>query len=149
MAHWTPDISPETIAIVGFIQGLGLGFLFVPLSTASLGNLTPEQRPEGASIYNLVRNIGSSIGISVVNSMLTRNSQVLHENIGSAITPFNRALQPGIMRFWDPATRSGAAALDAVIQRKAAIIAYNDNYKMLMLALLASLPLLLVFKRSA
>jgi MFS transporter, DHA2 family, multidrug resistance protein len=145
MMQWTPGISPITIMVVGVVQGLGLGFLFVPLSMATLGNLTAEERPEGASIYNLARNIGSSIGISVVNSILTRNSQILHANIAAAVTPFNRNMQPGVMRFWDPATRSGAAALDSVIQQQATTIAYNDDYKMLMLAMLASLPLLVMF----
>jgi DHA2 family multidrug resistance protein len=148
MMQWTPDVSPTTIIVVGLIQGVGLGFLFVPLSMATLGNLTPEQRPEGASIYNLARNIGSSIGISVVNSLLSHNSQVLHASIAAAITPFNRNMSPHVMRFWNPAARSGAAALDSVIQQQASIIAYNDDYKMLMVAMLASLPLLIMFTHS-
>jgi MFS transporter, DHA2 family, multidrug resistance protein len=148
MMQWTPDIRPSTIIIVGLVQGMGLGFLFVPLSMATLGNVTPEQRPEGASIYNLARNIGSSIGISIVDSLLTRNSQVLHENIAAAVTPFDRNMQPAIMRFWNPETRSGAAALDSIIQQQAAIIAYNDDYKILMLAMLSSLPLLFMFTHS-
>jgi DHA2 family multidrug resistance protein len=145
MMHWTPDVSETTLAVVGFFQGAGLGFLFVPLSTATLGTLTPEQRAEGAGVYNLTRNIGSSVGISIANSLLSHNAQVLHANISAAITPFDRNMQPGIMRFWDPGVRSGAAALDNMIQQQAQIIAYNDDYKMLMLAILASLPLLFIF----
>src|ERR1700727_3093459 len=74
MTGWTPDISQLTIVIIGVIQGIGLGLIFVPLSVVTLSTLPPEQRAEGAGIYSLARNIGSSIGISVVNSLLTRNT---------------------------------------------------------------------------
>ena len=71
MTGWTPDVSQKTIVVVGMIQGIGLGFIFVPLSVATLSTLAPELRAEGAGLYSLSRNIGSSIGISVVNSLLT------------------------------------------------------------------------------
>ena len=67
MTGWTPDVSQTTIIVIGVIQGVGLGFLFVPLSAVTLSTLPPEQRTEGAGIYNLSRNIGSSVGISVVD----------------------------------------------------------------------------------
>ncbi len=81
MTGWTPDISQATIIGVGVVQGVGLGFLFVPLSAATLSTLSPEQRTEGAGLYSLSRNIGSSVGISVVNALLTRNTQVNHADI--------------------------------------------------------------------
>src|SRR4029077_2010465 len=81
MTGWTPDISQMTIIVVGLIQGVGLGFLFVPLSAVTLSTLPPAQRAEGAGIYNLSRNIGSSVGISVVNSLLTQNTQANHAAI--------------------------------------------------------------------
>ena len=67
MTGWTPDVAQATIIIIGVIQGAGLGFLFVPLSTVTLSTLSPEQRTEGAGLYSLSRNIGSSVGISVVD----------------------------------------------------------------------------------
>lgn len=72
MTGWTPDVSQTTIIVNGLIQGAGLGFLFVPLSTAALSTLAPEQRTEGAGLYNLSRNIGSSVGISVVTACSRR-----------------------------------------------------------------------------
>ena len=69
------------------VQGAGLGFLFVPLSTVTLATLPPEQRAEGAGLYNLSRNIGSSVGISVVTSLLTQNTQVNHADIAQHVTP--------------------------------------------------------------
>ena len=83
MTGWTPDVSQSTIISVGVVQGVGLGFLFVPLSAATLSTLSAEQRTEGAGFYNLSRNIGSSVGISVVNALLTRNTQVNHASIAA------------------------------------------------------------------
>ncbi len=79
------------------VQGVGLGFLFVPLSAATLSTLPPEHRTEGAGLYSLSRNIGSSVGISVVNAMLTRNTQINHADIGS-MSP--RSIAASITRRW-------------------------------------------------
>jgi len=148
MTGWTPDISQTTIIVVGVIQGIGLGFLFVPLSAASLSTLSPEVRAEGAGLYSLSRNIGSSVGISVVNSLLTRNTQVNHADIAQHMTAVNRMFEaPAISRFWSPLTPGGRAELDAVVTQQAQIIAYVDDYKLLMIATLAVLPLLIVFKK--
>jgi DHA2 family multidrug resistance protein len=150
MTGWTPDVSETTIIGVGVIQGIGLGFLFVPLSTATLSTLTSDLRAEGAGIYSLSRNIGSSVGISVVNALLTTNTQVNHAEIAEHVTAVNRTFaEPSIAQFWNPLTAAGRAALDAMITQQAQIIAYIDDYKLLMIATLAAIPLLIVFKRAS
>jgi DHA2 family multidrug resistance protein len=148
MTGWTPDVSQMTIVVVGVIQGIGLGFIFVPLSVVTLSTLAPERRAEGAGLYSLSRNIGSSIGISVVNSLLTRNTQVNHAEIARNVTSVNRAFEGlAITQFWDPVSAAGRTALDAVITRQAQIIAYIDDYKLLMIATLAAIPLLIIFRK--
>jgi DHA2 family multidrug resistance protein len=150
MTGWTPDVSQMTIIVVGVIQGIGLGFLFVPLSVVTLSTLSSEQRAEGAGLYSLSRNIGSSIGISVVNSLLTQNTQVNHAAIAQHVTAVNRMFEdPMIIRFWNPLTAAGRAALDAVVTRQAQIIAYIDDYKLLMIATIVVIPLLVVFRPSS
>jgi DHA2 family multidrug resistance protein len=150
MTGWTPNIPQSTIILVGVVQGVGLGFLFVPLSVATLSTLSAEHRAEGAGLYSLSRNIGSSVGISVVNSVLTRSTQANHADITSYVTPLNRAFElPSIHAFWNPLTAAGRAALDAVVTRQAEIIAYIDDYKLLMIATIAVLPLLMVFRKSS
>jgi DHA2 family multidrug resistance protein len=149
MTGWTPNIPQPTIIFVGVMQGIGLGFLFVPLSVATLSTLSPEQRAEGSGIYSLSRNIGSSVGISVVNAVLTQTTQANHANIAAYVTATNRGFQaPAIAQFWNPLTASGRAALDALVTRQAEIIAYMDDYKLLMIATLAVVPLLLVFRKA-
>jgi MFS transporter, DHA2 family, multidrug resistance protein len=148
MTGWTPDVSQMTIVVVGIIQGVGLGFIFVPLSVVTLSTLAPERRAEGAGLYSLSRNIGSSIGISVVNSLLTRNTQVNHAEIARSVTSVNRAFEDlTITQFWNPVSAAGRAALDAVVTQQAQIIAYMDDYKLLMIATLAAIPLLIIFKK--
>jgi DHA2 family multidrug resistance protein len=149
MTGWTPDISPSEIVVVGVVQGVGLGFLFVPLSAASLATLSDENRIEGAGFFTLARNVGSSVGISVVNALLTRNTQVNHADIAVHVNAVNRMFEnTTVAQFWNPFTAGGRAALDAVIARQAQIIAFIDDYKLLMIATLVVFPLLLLFKRS-
>jgi DHA2 family multidrug resistance protein len=150
MTGWTPDVSQTTIIVNGVVQGAGLGFLFVPLSTVTLGTLPPQQRTEGAGLYNLSRNIGSSVGISVVTSLLTQNTQANHADIVQHVTAVNRVFEsPTIAQFWNPFSDAGRAALDAMITRQAEIIAYIDDFKLLMMATLAVIPLLIVFKKAS
>src|SRR4029077_19831653 len=132
MTGWTPDVSQMTIIVVGVIQGIGLGFLFVPLSAATLSTLSPELRAEGAGIFSLSRNIGSSVGISVVNALLTTNTQINHADIAQHVISTNRVFDnPMVAQFWNPLTAAGRAALDAMVTQQAQIIAYIDDYKLL------------------
>ena len=94
--------------------------------------------------------IGPSVGISVVNALLTRNTQVNHAEIAQHVTAVNRAFEsPAVTQFWNPLTAAGRAALDAMITRQAQIIAYIDDYKLLMIGTLVVIPLLVVFKRTS
>src|SRR5205807_7686950 len=87
-------------------------------------------------------------GISVVNALLIRNTQANHADIAQHVTAVNRALEsPAVTQFWNPLTAAGRAALDAMITQQAQIIAYIDDYKLLMIATLAVIPLLLVFSK--
>ena len=147
MTGWTPAVSEATVIGVGIVQGVGLGFLFTPLSAVSLSTLSPTVRPEGAGFYNLARNVGSSVGISIVGALLARASQANHADIAQYVTATNAQLaNPAVARFLSPFTASGRAALDALVSQQAQIIAYVDDYKFLMIATLAVIPLLIVFK---
>jgi DHA2 family multidrug resistance protein len=149
MSAWTPDVSQTTIVVVGIIQGAGLGFLFVPLSAVTFATLSPEQRTEASGIYNLSRNIGSSVGISVVNALLTTNTQVSHADIAAQVTSVNRAFEgQTITQFLSPVTAAGRAALDQVVTRQATIISYIDDYKLLLIMTFAVVPLVFLFAKT-
>jgi MFS transporter, DHA2 family, multidrug resistance protein len=147
MTGWNPNVSQWTIAVTGFIQGAGLGFLFVPLTTVTFATLAPEQRADGTGLYNLSRNVGSSVGISVVSYLLIRNNQVNHATIASHVTAFNHAFDNSTVRqALGPWTASGRAALDQVIQTQASIISYIDDFKLMMILSLAAIPLVLLLR---
>jgi len=148
MTGWTPDVSQWTIISTGFIQGAGLGFLFVPLTTITFATLAPERRAEGTGLYNLSRNIGSSVGISVVTALLTQNVQVNHANIATYVTPYNQAFSnPAIFQAMNPYSAGGRAALDGVVTLQATIISYMDDFKLMMILSLAAIPLLLLLRK--
>jgi DHA2 family multidrug resistance protein len=147
---WTPDVAPSAIISAGLLQGAGLGFLFAPLSVVALSSLSADNRAQGAGFFTLTRNLGSSSGIAVVNALLVANTQANHADISRYVTPTNPAfLNPAVAHIWSPYTAAGRAALDAVVTRQAQVIAYIDDYKLLMLATLAVCPLLLVFRKPA
>ena len=148
MTGWTPAVSEWTIVSVGFVQGAGLGFLFVPLTTMAFSTLPAEKRGEGTGIYNLSRNIGSSVGISVVTALISQNTQINHANIAAYATPFNPAFaHPSVAHMLSPFTAAGRAALDAIVSSQAVIIAYIDDFKLLMILSLVALPLVLMLKK--
>jgi DHA2 family multidrug resistance protein len=147
MTGWNPNVSQWTIAVTGFIQGAGLGFLFVPLNTVTFATLAPEQRADGTGLFNLSRNVGSSVGISIVSYLLIRNEQINHATISSHITAVNHAFDNSmVLHAWSPWTASGRAALDQVIQMQAAIISYIDDFKLMMILPLAAMPLVLLLR---
>jgi DHA2 family multidrug resistance protein len=150
MTSWNPNVSQWTIAVTGFIQGAGLGFLFVPLTTVTFATLAPQQRADATGLYNLSRNVGSSVGISVVSYLLVRNGQINHATIGSHVTAVNPGFRDSVIAHaWSPWTASGRAALDQVIQNQASIISYIDDFKLMMILSLCAIPLVLLLRRAA
>ncbi|MBN8925635.1 MAG: EmrB/QacA family drug resistance transporter [Rhodospirillales bacterium 69-11] len=149
MTGWTPDVSQRTIILTIMVQGVGLGFLFIPLQVVAFATLAPQYRTDGASLFSLFRNIGAAIGVSVTSAMLAHNTQVLHAEIASGVTPFNRALQQGdaVQQHWGSGTPHALAALDHVVNQQAQIIAYVDDYKMMIFTTLPSLLLLFLMRR--
>jgi len=145
MTGWTPDVSQHELIMAIILQGAGLGLVFTPLQMLAFATLDPTLRTEGASLFSLFRNIGAAAGVSVVTTMLARNTQVLHESIGADVNPFNRAL--AALGMLNPAHPHGAALLDRLVNQQAQIIAYADDYKLLILTTLPALLLLLVMRR--
>jgi len=150
MTGWTPAVSETTIAVTGFIQGAGLGFLFVPLTTVTFATLPSQYRADGTGLYNLSRNVGSSVGISVVSYLLVANGQVNHAEIANHVTATNHAFTNHSVaaHALSPWTAPGRAALDQVIQQQAAIISYIDDFKLMMVLSLAAIPLVFLLRRA-
>lgn len=133
-------VSRFDVVWIGVMQGLGLGLVFVPISSVAYSTLPASQRTEAAGLFSLVRNIGSSIGISAVMTILARSTQTNHAEIAARVPMFGaeQGILPGA---WDPGTVAGATALNAEISRQAAVIAYVNDFWLLMLLTMAALPL--------
>jgi DHA2 family multidrug resistance protein len=142
MTGFTLDTSPSTIVTISVIQGVGLGLLFVPISSVAFSTLPNNLRTSGTAINTLVRNIGSSIGISMVIANLTSKTTYMHERLGEAVTPFNDALQfPDVASILNTGTDAGRAMLDAIVTQQAAVIAYANDFKLLMILCICCMPL--------
>ncbi len=148
MTGWTPDVSEWTLVTTTVLQGVGLGFVFIPLNMLAFATLEPALRTDGTALVSLMRNLGSAIGISVMAALLTRNTQVNHEELAAHVSLLNRMFEwPAIQQWWNPATRQGAALLNAEVTRQASIIAFGNDFKALMLLTLAMLLLLPLMRR--
>jgi DHA2 family multidrug resistance protein len=145
MTFWTPDISEWAIVSVGITQGISIGFVAIPLNITTFATLPPERRTEGTSVYALMRNLGSSIGISTTGALLQINTQINHAIVAGDVTPFNRALQSGAAsHFWNFGSMRGIAMLNEGITRQAQIIAYIDDFKLMLVLSVVTLPLVLL-----
>ncbi|SDD68933.1 DHA2 family efflux MFS transporter permease subunit [Belnapia rosea] len=148
MTGWTPDVSMTTLVTTTILQGVGLGFVFIPLNLVAFATLDPALRTDGASLISLLRNLGSAIGISAMAAMLTRNTQIAHADMAMHISPLNRVFDyPAIHHWWNPATIPGASLLNQEVTRQASIIAYMNDFWLLMVLALGMLALLPLMKR--
>lgn len=147
MTGFTTDVSGADIVRTGFTQGLGLGFIFVPLSTLTFATLAPRYRTEGTALFSLMRNIGSSIGISVVIGYLAQRTQINHAAFADFINPFSLALKrAGEAGVYDLGTAAGLARLNGEVTRQAATLAYLQDFRLMMFITLAAMPLLLLLR---
>jgi DHA2 family multidrug resistance protein len=148
MTGFALDQPSQPVIVSGVVQGLGLGLIFVPLQSLAFETLAPQLRTTAAALLNLSRNIGGSIGISVVSAQLVRMSQVAHADIASTITEQTiPTLDPSLLQVIAPQGATAIAIINAEVTRQAVFIAYLDDFKLMMLVTFAVLPLLLLMKR--
>jgi len=122
----------------GLIQGFGTGFVYVPLAAVAFATLNIQLRNEATSVFNLMRNIGSSIGISVVEALLVRNTQVMHVALASHVSRYagSQALSAG----------ADLSLLNARVTEQAAMIAYNDDFKLMMILTILVMPFVFLLR---
>ena len=144
MMHFNLEVPQHVIVATGVVQGLGLGLVFVPISTVAYSTLPTSTRTEAAGIFSLMRNIGSSVGISIVMTLLSRNTQINHAEIASRLSPFggNMAQMPAL--FGNSA--SGLAALNGEVTRQASAIAFLNDFWLMMVMTVVAIPLLLLLR---
>ncbi|MCX7322769.1 MAG: MFS transporter, partial [Hyphomicrobiales bacterium] len=142
MTGWTEMTQVSEIVTVSVFQGFGFGLVFVPLSTVSFLTLPNHLRTDGTSMLTLLRNVASSIGISIVIAQLTQGTRRTYAILSEHINPFNHALQmPDVRRIINLSTDAGRAMADKMVAVQAQIIAFSQDYQLVMLFILVSIPL--------
>lgn len=143
MMHLTLDTSTTVLAGCQFLQGLGIGMVVVPLSTLIFATLRPDQRTEAGVTSSLARNVGSSIGISVALTLLTRSSQANNARLVEFLTPFDA-------QRWEPVRSvlgdQAVPVMAGEVARQAAVIAYDNDFAIIVAIAVLVLPLLLLFR---
>ncbi|MGK6320441.1 DHA2 family efflux MFS transporter permease subunit [Sphingomonas sp. DT-204] len=148
MTEWTIVMSSTPFIVSGVIQGLGLGLIFMPLQSMAFATLPPHYRTEGSSLMNLMRNVGASVGISGVTALLAQNIQVSHSEVGQHVTAETLGtLDPSLLGMGGSVGDSVMAMIDAEVNRQAAMIAYLDDFKAMMIVTALSIPLVLFLKK--
>jgi DHA2 family multidrug resistance protein len=144
MACFNLQVSMDDIIYTGIVQGLGLGFLFVPISYLAYTTLSPSLRDEGASLFSLARNLGSSVGVSIVMATLSRNMWINQQELAGRMQ-----VSPDLLAALPAGTElmGVPAAVMNELARGAAEISYANNFYLLMWVSLATLPLVLLLAK--
>jgi len=147
MAEFNLNISPWALVQTGLIQGAGLGLVFVPLSTITFSTIAVRYRTDGTSMFSLMRNIGSSIGISVMVALAARSTQINHAVMGEQLTPFREPVQRMLEQGGLGSTDQALAILNGELSRQAAAIGYLNDFQLMAWMTLLAVPLLLLFRK--
>ncbi len=153
------DIAMASVVWPNVLNGFAGGFIFVPLTTITMSRLRKEQIGNAAGIYNLIRNIGGSIGIATVTTMLVRGSQTHQNYLASHLTSENLSLQNALLGLQAQLQTSGSsssvASMRALgllykgIQQQASVLAYADNFRLMAMLSLVCIPLALLLHKPA
>ena len=145
---FTPDTATRTIAWVSILQGFGLGLMFVPLNMIALSTLPVALRTQGTAMWTLIRNLGSSVGVSIVIANLTNKTIMMHALLAESVTPFNQAMADPAAAMLDASTDTGRALLENLLTQQATIIAYANDFKLMLVMTVLCYPLVLLVRTS-
>ena len=147
MTQFSLDMDYWPLVTSGFIQGFGLGCTFVPLNVTALSTLPRHILTQGTAIRSLMRNLGGSVGISILVAILAENTQTVHAQLIEGLRPDNPLVHSPSFGFpYSLTAPTGVAALNAAVTRQAAMVGYIDDFWLLMVLCIASSPLLLLLR---
>ena len=148
MSRFTLDVDAWSLAWTGLVQGFGMGFIYVPLSTFAFSTLPGKLRTTGAALFSLMRNLGASAGIAALEALLARNRQIFRSAMVEGITPYDpKFREPTTAIPWDLQTIEGLFSLSVEVDRQADMLAYLADFRWMMAITLLIVPLLLIGRR--
>jgi DHA2 family multidrug resistance protein len=147
MTGWSPAMGREPILMWSFIQGVGMGITFTPMNALVFQTLSPMLRTSAASLLNLVRNMGASIGLSLFASNLAWSVQVNHQELSERLSANLPAVaDPHRIEAMGAAARAALTVADHEINRQAIMIGYLNNLQMLFWVIVLALPMMLLLR---
>lgn len=147
MSHWSLEMGMRPVIVSGLVQGLGMGLIFIPLNTMAFATIPPLYRTDGSSLLNLFRSVGASVGISIVTTLLGANTQTSHEDLVAHVTNSSTSLiDPSTADRFGIIGDTAMAMVNAEINRQAAMVAYIDDFWLMMWVTLAAVPLVLLLR---
>ncbi|MES2444663.1 MAG: DHA2 family efflux MFS transporter permease subunit [Pseudomonadota bacterium] len=148
MTQWTLVMGSTPFIVSGFVQGIGMGLVFMPLQGMAFATLAPHQRTEGSSLMNLSRNVGASVGISIVTTLLARNVQTSHADLAPHVSADTLAgLDPNLLQMLGGSGQAAMAMINMEINRQAAMIAYLNDYWLMTIVTAISVPLVVLLRK--
>jgi MFS transporter, DHA2 family, multidrug resistance protein len=148
MTGWTPSINTTILTSVTFIQGVGMGLVFVPMNLVAFATLNPQYRTDGAGLTNLMRNIGSAIGVSLTTTVLSNSVQTIHAQLSHYAAPFNRALGVNSeSMFMNPLLPFGMSGLNGLMEYRAEVQAYANSFLFMFYSALPVFAVIWMMKR--
>ena len=143
MATWNLQVDEWSIIWTGFLQGLGAGIMLVPTQVLAFSPIPAHQRTEATGTFNMVRNLGASVGVSLTFAYFVHVSAVNHAQMTERITPYHAALQTKEARQqWDITSPEGHAKIEKEIARQAAMFGYTADFALLAAGAVLGFPIL-------
>ncbi|HEY9090551.1 DHA2 family efflux MFS transporter permease subunit [Parasphingorhabdus sp.] len=150
MTGWSLDMDHWPIITSGVVQGLGMGALFVTMNILGFSTLPASLRTDAASLLNLSRTIGASIGIAVFVGLLSRNWQISHADVAGNVTEDRMAvLSPAIISRFGQYGDQAMAVIDGEVNRQALMIAYIGDFWLIAVVTGICVPLVFLMKKPA
>ena len=137
-----PETSVVSFVATSILQGVGLGFLFVPLNTVAFATLPAHLRTEATAVWSLIRNIGSAVGVSIVVARLSSGTTLMHARLAETLQPWNLGLADPAAAVLKSPNGTGLAILDSMVTAQATLIAYSNDFLLMTCVALATVPLL-------
>lgn len=146
MSRFDLSMDGSSIVWATVLQGFGQGILFVPLSALGFLTISPEVRADAAAATSFIRNIGGSISVAAIQALTVANTQTMHASIAAHIGREVAEAQ-ALPSYLSPDTTAGAVALNDWISRQSLMVAYVDDFRLLTLIAVLSLPLVLMIRQ--
>jgi DHA2 family multidrug resistance protein len=146
MTHFDLLMDSHLLVASGLIQGLGIGMIFVPLSTVAFTTLLSDLRTEATAVYTLVRNVGSAVGISLMQAIHVHNSKAAHSRMVENLIPGNQNVEAYLHAPMNLTTKTGLAAVNAMVHHQAEMFSFVFDFHIMLVVTVAIMPLILLIR---